>query len=405
MMEQAVLRKPRRHAAPHARPAGYSLIELVVVLAMMSIFALVFYGVFTFNVEASRVQSQIADMHQNLRVAQHDLKRLSRMSGRGGLPASVAIGTQNNVPLGTRVGGPGSPQVLEGTDVLTVRGVFTNPVYQVKATAGALASGRLEVLALTPSGESQDLGPIAEAVQRALAAPAAAREPLVVVSPLGQYSIFALQTGSVQMSGDINPVPLKVEVELADDPGYRGTLVEGGNNPPEMTTVASLGIIEEYRYYIRRVQPVPGRVVPRLSRARFYAGTDIVHPSDPTAAEDIADHIVDLQVALGFDRFDGAGAPVPDGVLYEGERDDDADRDEWLFNHEDDVPAVAGAGSLELVRLSLLARTSRGDRRWSERQLAWLEDHDYLNGPVSPAATDRLRRRRLAQTVVNLRNL
>ena len=45
-----------------SRPAGFTLIELIVVTAMMGVFALIFAGVFTFNVEASRVQSQISDM-------------------------------------------------------------------------------------------------------------------------------------------------------------------------------------------------------------------------------------------------------------------------------------------------------------------------------------------------------
>lgn len=397
-----------------ARRAGFTLIELIVVTAMVGLFAVIFYGVFNFNVEVGRVQSQISDMQQNLRVAQHDIKRFSRMSGRGGLPAAlagsalpagVAISVQNNVPVGTQIGGPGSPQVLEGTDILTVRGVFTNPVFQLTASPEDLASGTLEFIPQTPSGERQDIGALVDAVQRALDSPGEAKEPLVLVSPLGQYSIMTLATGSIVTTGGINPVPLQVFVDLGDDAGYRGLLVEGGNNPPEMTTVSSVGIIEEYRYYIRKVEPVAGRVIPRLSRARFYAGTNIIHPSDPTAAEDIADHIVDLQVALGIDRFTGGGGGPADGLIYEGERDVDAQADEWLFNDANDNPVVAGAGNLELVRLSLLARTSRPDRKWSERRLAWLEDHDYVDGPVSPAATERLRRRRLSQTVVNVRNL
>ncbi len=295
--------------------------------------------------------------------------------------------------------------MLEGTDILTVRGVFTNPVYQLTASPEELASGTLRFLPQTPTGEKQDIGALAEAVERTLTSPGDPKEPLVLVSPLGQYSILALKTGSIVTTGGVNPVPLEVFVETEDDPGYRGLLVEGATNPPEMTTVSSVGIIEEYRYYIRKVEPAPGRIVPRLSRARFYAGTNNVHPSDPTAAEDIADHIVDLQVALGVDRFTGAGGGDPDGLIYEGRRGVDADVDEWLFNDEDDGPLGPGVGNLELMRLSLLARTSRPDRRWGERRIAWLEDHDYVDGPVSPAATDRLRRRRLAQTVVNLRNL
>ena len=404
------LRRPRRPA----RPAGFTLIELIVVTAMMGVFAVVFFGVFTFNVEASRVQSQISDMQQNLRVAQHDVKRFARMAGRGGLPAmlpgsslpdGVAISVQNNVPAGTRIGGAGSPEVLEGTDILTIRGVFTNPVYQLTASPADYAAGVLEFIPQTPTGQAQDIGALAEAVQRALDSPGDAKEPLVLISPLGQYSIFALQTGSIVTTGGVNPEPLQIFVEIAEDAGYRALLVEGGTNPVEMTTVSSVGIIEEYRYYIRKVEPTPGRVTPRLTRARFYAGTNQPHPTNPNADEDIADHIVDLQIALGVDRYTGTGGGAADGLIYDGEPDDAADADEWLFNHRDDEPLVAGLGNLELLRLSILARTSRADRRYGGRRLAWLEDHDYVNGPVSPAATDLQRRRRMSQTVVNLRNL
>ena len=55
--------------------------------------------------------------------------------------------------------------------------------------------------------------------------------------------------------------------------------------------------------------------------------------------------------------------------------------------------------------MSLMARTSRPDRRYGGRRLQRLEDHDYIGGPVSPAATDLQRRRRMTQTVINLRNL
>ena len=116
MTRKRPLSTPRRSRRP-APASGFSLVELIVVTAMMGFFALVFYGVFNFNVEVGQVQSQISDMQQNLRVAQHDIRRFARMAGRGGLPTTVpgtplptgvAISVQNNVPLGTRIGGPPS---------------------------------------------------------------------------------------------------------------------------------------------------------------------------------------------------------------------------------------------------------------------------------------------------------
>ena len=188
-----------------------------------------------------------------------------------------------------------------------------------------------------------------------------------------------------------------------------------GQFPPELTSVAFIGLMEEYRYYIWEGRSVPGddstELVPRLCKARFYPNSDTVHVSEPSAQQEIADNILDLQISLGVDRNN-------DGLITEG--DDDAARadDEWLFNSPDDTPdeitGNPGVWQWNAVnrpffhlRISTLTRSDRPDRTYISPPIARIEDSVYGENPVPDAdgRFDRLFRRRLVQTVVDLRNI
>jgi len=83
-------------------------------------------------------------------------------------------------------------------------------------------------------------------------------------------------------------------------------LSANGTFPANIKSVAYVGILEEYRFYVREVHAKPSdlttEVNPRLSRARFYAGSDNPWNADPTNLyQDIAEGVLDLQIALGFD--------------------------------------------------------------------------------------------------------
>ncbi len=166
------------------RRSGFTLMELLVVLMVMTV---VIVGALTLLDSTSRITNQQVrqvEMQQSLRAAQTDLIRKVRHAGIGGLPAStedrnlplgMALSVINNVTSGTTILGDGSsPDVKEDTDVLTVRGVFNSPVYQVNYTVpGVFAldttngTGTVEVEDVTPMGAiPQDLGPLEEAITK-----------------------------------------------------------------------------------------------------------------------------------------------------------------------------------------------------------------------------------------------
>ena len=252
-----------------------------------------------------------------------------------------------------------------------------------------------------------------------------APEALILVSPLGSslYAIVELTGGTIAQEvingeNEIQGVTLNfLTTGGTRQSAYYLQLMPGGIFPPQMTSAAYVGVLEEYRYYVRdttgmtnpTIPPDPSNpnrsLVPRLSRARFYPGSNDIHPSNPLAAEDIADNVWDLQIALGVDANG-------DGVVT----DTTSAVDEWLFNHKDDALDPAGTpgawvwnGSpLQLMRITALVRTDQRDVKYVSPPLTLIEDREY-NEPDTPAdnaqLADRRYRRRQIRSVIDFRNL
>ena len=96
--ERAAGRRPRRGA-------GYSLPEVVVSLAVFAAILLGVLFVFNLNYRLARGRSDDAEHQEALRRAQHDLVRLVRLAGRGGLPHDLAIEVTSNVAPDSRSAG------------------------------------------------------------------------------------------------------------------------------------------------------------------------------------------------------------------------------------------------------------------------------------------------------------
>ncbi len=401
-------------------------------LVSLTITVLVMAGVLTLfqaSGKIAKTQTDVSDMQQNLRIALYDTQRYARMAGRGGLPASLApspgfgghllpegaaIAVTNNVPAGSAIGGAGTPEIVEGTDVLTVRGVLFGSVYQSEISTTGFANNQITVGALSAMGVVQDIGPLADAVDDATSDP----EALILVSPMGSslYSVVELTGGNVDRdpsSGEVRGVTLSFTRSGGTRQSDYLQLMPDAAFPAQMTSAAYVGVLEEYRYYVRKSSIDPSNPAslqtPRLSRARFYPGTQVVHPSNRYAQEDIADNVLDLQIALGIDLD-------RDGQLEEGTDASQLASDEWLFNDENDVLddpndprgwVWNSGGRLELLRLTALVRTDRTDVKFIAPPIDRIEDHLW-NEPATPPARDvrdRRFRRRQIRSVIDFRNL
>jgi type II secretory pathway pseudopilin PulG len=419
------LRTRTRSAVPPTRFAGgFSLIELLVSLTVTLMILAGVLTIFDLNTKLARAQTGLAEMQQSLRIGQSTIVRMLRMTGRGTLPVGTlpggtAIEVCNNAQVDPgcdrteiAIGFEDSPTIAPGTDVLTVRGVFSAPLWQVNHTDSATFSvntsgleitGTLRIGGISHTGVPQPTTALVEA----LTADPAIREPLLLTSPLDDR-IFAVVEIDPETSDVSDPDNVVLGFKYSDGvrtAGYQG-LTGGAAFPAELTSVAFAGILEEYRYYIRAERAVPGdettELRPRLSMARMYPNSETPYRSSREQLElDIADNVLDLQVALGIDLDDG-------GTVT----DDAGDEDEWLFNHPDDdadpgLWNVAGR-RLSYVRVNTLARTERPERNYRSRALEAIEDRVYSE-PAVPSDPDervaRMHRRRVLASIVDLRNL
>lgn len=430
--------RARRRAA--FAEAGFTLAEMLVTVLLVALVLLAVLALFDMTSRTARTQTHLAEMQQSLRVAQQTVVRAVRMAGRGGLPtwdpssaapagrlpAGIALAVDNNVPANTQIGGSASAPVLAGTDVITVRGVFQSPIYQVNPASAAFAfdpdpitgtpAGTLTLAPTTPTGAPQSLAAIADAIGRVNSPPESGSHPeaLLLVSPLGAWAVVEMIPGGIVSGGGGNVTGVQIafqarDGELSDE---YGAISRGGAGfPVDLRTVAYAGLLEEYRFYVREARAIAGDptsdLVPELVRARLYPNTAVPYQRDAASlTQVIADNVLDLQAAFGID-LDG------DELITENlAEDEDPAADEWLFNASGDDPDpglwnLAGGSPLYYLRINTLVRTDRAEPYYTSEALATIEDKDYTQAPYNAQnAHGELRyHRRQLRTTIDLRNL
>jgi type II secretory pathway pseudopilin PulG len=407
------------------RQQGFTLVEMVVSLLVTVSVLLGVLMLFDFSNKLSRVQTNVTDMQQSLRVAQYDVTRLIRMAGRGGLPVGAlpngaALAVRDNVPAGSYISGaPGTPEIVPGSDVLTVRGVFTAPIYQIASAdptafqldlqGGAPVGGKIRIRSSTPTGIPQNLQALKDAVDDNRP------EGLLLVSPQNSelYAIVELDPSAsdVLSNPDEFLIAFRITGGTHTTDYARFSSAGPGTYPPNLTNAAFLGLVEEYRFYVRQDFAVDGNaasdLTPKLSRARVYPGTEAPYGGEAgNWRGDVADNIVDLQIALGLDTPYGTGtvaANPTQGVISETA---DGESDDWLLNGERAFdPAFLANADLHYVRLNTLARTDRRDKEFRSPELVRIENRAFDASSPFNSREDRMFRRRLLRTVVDVRNL
>ncbi len=545
------LSRPRMAGSQAAGPSGFSLLELLVTVAIFAIITTGLLLVFDSSSRLARSQTQLSVLQQSHRVGQAEIVRFARSAGRGGLPITrlnlpddipapngngtpdwmepvdaasydnpgvfpedgYAISVLNNAPEVSiaaihrayrNVPGQGAPPdcvsdtsspgyaalnddekncVLPGSDVLIVRGVFSTPVYYgIEVDTAALAASVDGKVTLTVPGKVQKKGDIdwdypqdletleqilEAAKNRATGSPQTAGEAFILrdLNNPNAYFVMEFDHAAVTLADierekcsihdplvvvDEDRVPLCLDVPLklesaANDPygamasgsTLHGSVGTSRGNARLPSAAGSLGVLEEYRFFVRlKWQPRPGslpdRLVPVLSRARFLPGNVQVG-----SVVDIADNVIDLQIAVGVDTDDlVTGGTLHGQVLGDGFDADDAAMpvplpgpdDEILFNHPDD----SGAGGLYddppnfdawfdpdidfyFLRINTLVESAEPEFDYEAPELVMIEDFNRgdpfaLPGSPEPAVNynsveRRSFRRRWLQTIVELRNL
>lgn len=477
---------------------GFTLLELLVVMAVLSILLTGISMVFIETSRVARVQTQQAALQQNQRAAHQELTRMIRMAGAGGLPITwvddkstltptaatvgsfpngFALSLTNNTPLNTRVG---SDWVLPGSDMITVRGAFSVPVYYLNEPVNlenALVAGEIPNLAVTVMSRfGRQEVPLTPLVNRVAAAIASA-EPNRQVLP---FILRDLSNPNAYVIMELNPATTNVTEVVCNAPttpsawpstsvstdgikycvtiglrfigassytlpfgnlsmgtgldvyaGSKQLTMPGGATKGTLEiplTVSSIGLLEEFQYYLKADWQVPGdrtsRFSPVLSRAELIPGTTTVLDT-----VDISRDIIDLQVAVGIDNNSNIGGSGFNIVV-----DNNDENDEVLFNSASDTlvnpQPLINAGVtppvyfnpaldfqyLRVTTVSQLPQPAQGV--WVPR-VGTFEDHDLAQShvvdgytynfgfemPLTPPLKQSKTPKAYSQSIIELRNI
>lgn len=502
--------------ACHRRAPGQSGFSLVEILVTIFIFGVVTVGllvIFDNSSRLARSQTQLANIQQGQRVGHSEIVRYVRMAGVGGLPLNrlripdadkaaknydlqgafphgYAMAVYNNVAADTNIKEvvdptlveTGGDEVLPGSDVLIVRGVFTTPVYyfdppltlaETDLSADEKALTRTLQIAgvsrITDEGGDdrlQDLGPLEDMLKAAFSRTEGAEKPeallardllnpnayavlafdwddgsLADVTSLDSSECQVTKPDGFELRAECLQVPVVLDSRTTEGEGYVAmtsgtTLATGsggvtlkdkdGNDLVELPTrIGSIGLLEEYRFFVRVEKIWDGltgqqRIAPVLSRARFLPGTNV-----EVETVDIADNVIDLQLALGVetDSFGDAGygtitdaASGTDEVLFNASADSLSGNPPYIDPPVGSIPGGHGVwfnDELEyhFLRINTIVQADRrSDKGFQSPLLSTIEDYNRgnysLNDPDTFNSVDARRfRRRWLQTTVELRNL
>ena len=396
------------------RQAGFSLVEIMVTLFIFGVVTVGLLVIFDNSSRLARSQTQLANIQQGQRVGHSELVRYVRMAGVGGLPLNrlqvaevektnrnyslegafphgYALAVYNNNGQDTNIREvvdpdlveTGGDEILPGSDVLVVRGVFTTPVYYFDPPltldeTDLSADEKSLVKTLQVAGVSritdevgddrlQDLSPLEEMLKAAYNRTDGATKPEALLARdllnPNAYAVLAFDydDGSLADASSLDPVecqvtkpdgfelrakcldiPVVLDSRTTEGEGYvamtTGTTLATGSGGVTLkdkddndlielpTRIGSIGLLEEYRFFVRVEKVWDGltgqrRIAPVLSRSRFLPGTNV-----EIERVDISDNVIDLQLALGVetDSFGDAG--------YGTITDNSNGTDEVLFN-------------------------------------------------------------------------
>jgi hypothetical protein len=353
------------------------------------------------------------------------------MVGRGGLPRRTDGIVDNDqgqlrvIEVKQQVADMqiGTEDVVDGTDVLTVRGALRSPVFRVDAAdpAAFVIAGNTATLQIdewTTSAFRQPLGSLHALYNEGTGT--TTPEAILLVGSQGDTVFAVVEMTEIEFSTvtldvqnqsrQVDRARLTLSIN-ANAGGHAEDYLEigdpSGNFPPNLTTVSFASVIEEYQFFVREDFTIPGDVTsqpsPKLARARVFPGTD---PPElhPDGVIDIADNVFDLQVALGIDLDGNGRIDVEDG----GGTPLDPIADEWMWNAPvEDDSLTWNSSSLQHVRLTIAGQAQTADRTYVSPALTSIENHVY-DEPTDPSGGElvsRRHRRRSLQSTIDLRNL
>ena len=451
---------------PRSLAAGFTLVEMIVVVLLLSIAMLGLLAVFDASTRINKNEQEVADAQGNVRYGIYQMTRVIRMAGAGGLYVTQAVlvapdpdlpgvtappdGDYDNVVGGEVTNLAGNPvPIRPGTDIIEIRGVILSPLLGFDLASGCGGCTGIAALTAKPITAMQHVND--DAANRpqfssidAYTGGASGQNPMYVLvsgnddvhagcsDPTGDPSRYAQPTYNVGVVtspttltasgtfGNVNFGDATAREFMSEDPG------DGAPEPSAIDNVRRAGVLDDIVFFIDNTDPRHPALSQGIRRGQRF---DVVT---------IADDVEDMQVAYGVDgrygsdaigQDDAVGRVVPvSGVDTDPNVSTQADGDEWAPNVEDEDDFVTSdfqnqpqpvnwshAGGLSHcptlhgVMVSLIAKSRDPDPTFRAVGGASLLGIRTMNSPpdtsVYPAPPASPRYRRRIQTLkINLRN-
>lgn len=290
---------------------GFSLVEMILGLLLMTILATAVLQWLESSTRAAAAQIGRAELQQALRTANHEIARHARHAGRGGLPPAVAVNVDSNVEPNRRIlktdspDDTGVPNIVAGTDILTLRGMIHNPVWWAKPSSLTYDPvekvGRIVLRSTTPAGRLPQNLELLSKVKNSRVP-----EAVLISGATGDdvYGVALVERGATTIHSSGDRVTLAFRFtgdERAEVYARLSTNATFPINTLQTTGIGRVGILEEYRFYVREEERDDGihRV---LCRARVLPGHEEVWSSESHLRREIVENVIDFQVALAAPR-------------------------------------------------------------------------------------------------------
>ncbi len=361
---------------------GFTLIELMIGLAVTSIIVTAGFIVLTTTDKSTKANEQAAGTQQNVRLAMELISRDVKLAGfRMPLSPNVPVGgvAGNCAPGGTpsaikpvdKVSGASGVPNDDGPDTVSLAVPRTNPGWTLSAVAPASPATSFNVITLNATAVTQ------------------MQVEGMADNTNAYVSIGGVVTGQVTTSS-----------------GATVNLNSTYNLPVTFPAGTQVYLLQCITYSIGTTAATCGTTGPCLLRT-VDTGTA------PTTTTNIVDGVEDIQFALACDGCNGTiKSGVPDGVIDDWNANNTFDALDWQTNRVW-APLTFDPATIRLVQVNVVARQSTADQGLGEAQQAGIltaapltvSDHLHSTDPGYVATTYRQFRRRVLTRTVDARNV
>ena len=308
---------------------GFTLIEMLVVIALLSIIMIGLLNLLDTSTKISVTETSLADTQENVRFAAYHIMRTARMMGSSAMPFAANVGGSNRWLSGQLISNAsgtaatpfGSVAVVAGSDVLTLRGFFE---------IAPFFTDRTDIGASTVSVQESNGGNVVNDNLNLVDLNGLQGRGLFFMGKMdqGEYAVAQITSSSAVTGTAPNRT---LTISFGAGTAQWSLLNPAGVSSPPTFDVYRVGVMESYTYYVD----------PDFTLQRMRADAD----ASGARSEPVAVNIGSLQVALGVDN------------------NADNQVDAWMA-----APTIGQIAGNRVIgmRISVLGRTNRDVTGWTE---------------------------------------